>query len=302
MTQMTDREVAGPYTAISEEERRTFEDQGCLLIPRALDEPRRARMEEAVDRVYDAERRAGRLGPNGEIHALGGVLRDETFLELLDLPATFRHLWGHLGWNIYVNHSHVDVNPPVLDPPAPGWLWHQDGKRQNADLDMDPRPMLSIKVAYVLSDLSEEGRGGTLVLPGAHLSNTLDRTEPGPGGVHPPPPGTVELRANPGDAFIFDRRLWHSRSLNHSTVTRKMIFLCYTYRWIRWYDDVAIDRHSDWWRGLSPLRRQLLGDGDGTATYFGISRELGGVWDDEIPLRAELKARGLLDRSRQFLR
>ncbi|WUI00102.1 phytanoyl-CoA dioxygenase family protein [Spirillospora sp. NBC_00431] len=288
------------YARLTETDRRTFAEQGFLLVRRALDDPLRHRVEEAVDRVYAGEERAGRLGPNGETHALGAVFRDEAFTELLDLPATFPFLWGHLGWNIYVHHSHVDVHPPVSGDEPPVWRWHQDGSRQNADLDMDPRPMLSIKVAYVLSDLSEEGRGGTLILPGSHLDNTLERTKPRPDGHYPRPPGAMEISARPGDAFVFDRRLWHSRSANLSAITRKMVFLCYTYRWIRWRDDVAINRRGDWWQGLTPLRRQLLGDTDEAASPFGVSLKYG--VDDAIPLRAELKTRGLLDRSHHYLR
>lgn len=289
------------YAPISDADRRTFDEQGYLLVRGALDEPQRRRVEEAVDRVYAGEERAGRLAANGAMHVLGGVLRDEAFTELLDLPATFPFVWGHLGWNIYVHHSHLDVNPPVTRDEPPAWRWHQDGYRQNADLDMEPRPMFSLKVAYVLSDLSEPGRGGTLVVPGSQRSNTLERTEPGPDGHYPRPPGAVEIAARPGDAFVFDRRLWHSRSPNLSPITRKMVFLCYTYRWIRWRDDVAINRHGDWWKGLSPLRRQLLGDADEAASHFGFTLE-SGVWDDAIPLRSELKSRGLLDRSRHYLR
>ncbi|GAA4223638.1 hypothetical protein GCM10022254_01210 [Actinomadura meridiana] len=289
------------YASLTVEDRRTFAERGYLLVRGALDEPLRRRVEQAVDRVYAGEERAGRLGASGAMHVLGGVFRDEAFTELLDLPTTFPFVWGQLGWNIYVHHSHLDVNPPVAADEPPAWQWHQDGYRQNADLDMEPRPMFSLKVAYVLSDLSEPGRGGTLVVPGSQRRNTLERTEPRPDGRYPRPPGTVEITAQPGDAFVFDRRLWHSRSANLSDVTRKMVFLCYTYRWIRWRDDVSINRHGDWWRGLSPLRRQLLGDGDEAASHFGFTLE-SGVWDDAIPLRSELKSRGLLDRSHHYLR
>jgi ectoine hydroxylase-related dioxygenase (phytanoyl-CoA dioxygenase family) len=291
---------ANPFAAISEADYQTFRRDGFLLIRGALDDPLRTRLEAAVDELYAKTARAGRLKPNGSMHALGGVFHNEIFAELLDHPAVFPHIWGHLGWNIFVNHSHVDVNPPLLDRPKPAWVWHQDGYRQNRDLDMDPRPMLAVKAAFVLSDLSEKGRGGTLVIPGSHLSNTLARTEPGLDGEYPLPPGAVEITADPGDAFIFDRRLWHSRSDNTSTVTRKMIFLGYTYRWIRMRDDMMLGEDGEYWQKMSPLRRQLLGHGDENASFFGITAE-NAAWDDNIPLRAELKKRGLLDGSRHYL-
>ena len=46
------------------------------------------------------------------------------------------------------------------------------------------------------------------------------------------PDGAVEVTARAGDALLFDRRLWHSASTNHSTSTR--VFLDVPLRdWIR---------------------------------------------------------------------
>jgi ectoine hydroxylase-related dioxygenase (phytanoyl-CoA dioxygenase family) len=162
-----------------------------------------------------------------------------------------------------------------------------------------PRPMFSLKVAYVLSDLAEHGRGATKVIPGSHLWNSLDRPKD-LSVQNPDPAGTVEITANPGDAFIFDRRLWHSRSTNLSDVTRKMVFVGYTYRWIRPLDDMPIDFDSEWYANRTPVQRQLLGAGTHTANYWGINWD--GYIDDEIPLRKELKQRGLLDRNVPWLR
>ena len=52
-------------------------------------------------------------------------------------------------------------------------------------------------------------------------------------------------------------------------------------------------------KGLTPLQQQLLGYGPDHASFWGIKQ---GWIDDEIPLRAELKERGLLDRDVPFLR
>jgi ectoine hydroxylase-related dioxygenase (phytanoyl-CoA dioxygenase family) len=207
-------------------------------------------------------------------------------------------VWGLAGWNIYSHHNHLDVTPPSPLEQAPGWGWHQDGYRQNSDpesLTGDPRPMLSLKVAYVLSDLSRTGRGATKVIPGSHLSNTLERTETGRD-----PRGAIEITANPGDCFVFDRRLWHSRSVNRSTVTRKMLFVGYTYRWIRPLDDMPVDHDGEWWRNRTPVQRQLLGEATHTANHWGVNWD--GYIDEKIPLRHELQTRGLLDRSIPWLR
>jgi hypothetical protein len=267
-----------PYASISDADYTAFRREGHLLVRGALDEPLRARLEAAVDELYATP------------HAPGGVFHDPVFAELLDLPAVFPHIWGHLGWNIVVDHSQVDVAPPVTAPAAPTWAWRQDGHHQDTD------PMLAMTAAYVLSDLSEPGRGAPLVIPGSQLGTTLTRPAPGPDGDYARPPGAVEITAAPGDALILDGRLWRSPSPNRSTITRKMIFLSYTYRWIHTRDEAVDGAYRS---KMSPLRRQLLGQGEENAGFFGITSRASA---DDIPLRAELKKRGLLDGGRHYLR
>ena len=146
-------------------------------------------------------------------------------------------------------HGHLDVHPPEEDTP-PRWMWHQDGGIQNRDLETDPRPRLSLKVAYFLTDLTETGHGNFVVLPGSHLRNTLARDDVIPTGATP-------ILAAPGDAVIFDRRLWHMRSQNRSMRTRKALFYGYTYRWIRPRDDLGLDRETI--ARMTPIQRQLAG-------------------------------------------
>lgn len=297
------QEMRTGYEPLTPEQRTEFLERGVVLVRGALDEERRERLEAAVDRVYAEERAAGRVKDNGVLHLLGFLPRDEEFGELLTAPAVFPYIWGIGGWNIYTHHNHLDVTPPVHADEPPSWGWHQDGYRQNSDPEtLDPtlpRPMFSLKVGYVLSDMSRTGRGATKVIPGSHLRNTLER----PGEVTaetPDPLGTVEITAEPGDAFIFDRRLWHSRSANTSAVTRKILFVGYTYRWIRPLDDMPVDRESAWWNNRTPVQRQLLGESPDTINYWGV--KWNGYVDEEIPLRRELRERDLLDRSVPWLR
>ena len=72
-----------------------------------------------------------------------------------------------LGPNIFMYHCHLDVHPPEDEPPR-SWRWHQDGGIQNRDLETDPRPRLSLKVAFFLTDLRSPDRGNFLVVPGSH--------------------------------------------------------------------------------------------------------------------------------------
>src|SRR5947207_2478133 len=144
--------------------------------------------------------------------------------------------WGG-GLTGYEPVSEVD-RKEFLDQ---GWLLVRNA------LDEDHRRRLEEAVDRVLADLGQTGPGATKIIPGSHLWNSLPR--PADLSVHnPDPAGTVEITANPGDAFIFDRRLWHSRSTNLSAVTRKMLFVGYTYRWIRTLDTLDFDPQGEWYQ------------------------------------------------------
>ncbi len=231
--------------------RERFERDGYVVLPGALGPEAVERLTEAVDRVYARER-----GPEGgPLHLLAFCGREAPFLELLDHPATLPLVVEALGPNLFMFHCHLDVHPPEDDPAAPPWMWHQDGGIVNRDLESEPRPRLSVKVAYFLTDCSEPGRGNFVVLPGSHLRNAIER----PGDDSNELPGAVPVLAAPGDAVVFDRRLWHMRSPNRSRLTRKALFYAYTYRWVRARDDLHV--RPELLELLTPVRAQLLGAG-----------------------------------------
>ena len=74
-------------------------------------------------------------------------------VELVDWPTTFPKLWGILGWNIYLYHSHIDVTP-AESTHHQNWhvAWHQDSMRVNDEIECHPRPRLSLKIGYYLTD------------------------------------------------------------------------------------------------------------------------------------------------------
>lgn len=288
------------YTPIADAERAAFARDGFLLVPGALTADLWTRAVAATERVYAEEARAGRLRPDRSLHLLGMFDRDPAFLDLLDCPASFRYVWSLLGWNIYSHHNHVDVHPGHQPDEQSPWNWHQDGYRQNSDVDATPRPMLSLKVAFVLSDMSQSCRGATKIIKGSHEWNTLPGRPARAEDRYDEPAGGQEIIARPGDAFIFDRRLWHSRSVNTSPLTRKVVFIGYAHRWIRPLDEIDYRRDPEWFARLSPVRRQLLGAGADNASFWGVGQD--GWIDTTIPLRTELAGRNLLDSSQPYLR
>ncbi|MBM3265550.1 MAG: phytanoyl-CoA dioxygenase family protein [candidate division Zixibacteria bacterium] len=241
---------------ITPEQKRTFETDGLLIVENALPAFMVDRLTTAVDRIWEEELCAGRVEPHQALFYPNFLGHDEAFVELLDWPTTFPLVYGLLGWNIYLYHTHLGVTPP-LGPDAdhsPKQLgWHQDSGRVNQEMETHPRPRLSLKIGYFLSDVSVPGRGNFHVVPGSHLTDTLDRPSDGVTD----PAGATPVCVKPGTAVFFDRRLWHSASPNHSDVTRKVLFYGYGYRWLRTKDDMTVGHILA--TCTDPIRRQLLG-------------------------------------------
>jgi ectoine hydroxylase-related dioxygenase (phytanoyl-CoA dioxygenase family) len=231
--------------------REQLERDGFVVVPGALAPAEVERLETVVDRVWEQE--AGSAGP---LHRLGFAALDDSFLELVDHPSCLPLVAGVLGPNIYVYHCHLDVHPP--EPAAePRWRWHQDGGRQNVEL-ASPRPRLSVKVAYFLTDVPTAAHGALRVVPGSQRRDSLPR-EHEPADAEP-------VLVEAGSAVLFDRRLWHARGDNVSDRTRKVLFYGYTHRWIRPRDELELD--PDRLARLTPLRRQLLGFADDPGDYW----------------------------------
>lgn len=260
---------------LTDDERRTFDETGLLMIEDALTPQQVAALTEAADSIFDAKQQAGH-DPQTALFYPNFIPDSPLFADLVDYERVLPKVWGILGWNIYLYHAHLIVTPPSgkqQDDKTFGW--HQDSGRVNLEMESHPRPRLSLKVAYFLSDVSEPGRGNFWVIPGSHRDDTLERPASGTGQ----PAGAIPVLARPGTAVFFDRRLWHSASPNWSDVTRKVLFYGYGYRWIRTKDDMTV---QSLWEESDPIRRQLLGWGTNANGFYTPT-------DADVPLRGWLR-------------
>ena len=262
--------------ALTVDEERRFAEQGYLIIENAIPQELVDRATAVVDRLTAEEKARERLGANDGINIFDFIGQDDVFLELLDYPTTFPKVWGILGWNIQLYHSHTIITPPnaVSGPGQQGLNWHKDSGRLNNELETDPQPRISLKVAFFLTDTSELGRANLYVIPGSHLLNKLPVDEA------KKPKGGLAVRAKPGDAVFFDRRIWHSSSPNTSEVPRKVLFYGYSYRWLRPRDNMTVDHLMG---RINPIRRQLLGAAP--SGWHGYSSPK----PEDVPLRAWLQ-------------
>jgi ectoine hydroxylase len=260
---------------LTAEEKQTFNETGILMIEDALSPEHVAALTVACDEIAEKKLAEG-ADPKKALFYPNFIPDNPLFAGLVDYQKVFPKVWGILGWNIYLYHAHLIVTPPSGQPVDDKTFgWHQDSGRVNVEMESHPRPRLSLKVAYFLSDTSEAGRGNFWVIPGSHLWDTLDRPANGIGQ----PEGAIPVLAKPGTAVFFDRRLWHTASPNWSDVTRKVLFYGYGYRWIRTKDDMTV---QSLWDSSDPIRRQLLGWGVNANGHYTPT-------DDDVPLRVWLR-------------
>lgn len=241
----------------TEEQLKAFNDTGYLIVEDAISPEMTDALEKIVDRIDAAERAKNGFGPHKLLSKFRTVVEDNLLLELLDNKKVFPLLWDILGWNIQLYISHLIMYPP--EPPdaeriRKGAGWHQDGGRPIPEMER-PHPRLSLKVSYWLSDVTHRDNGAMRLIPGSHkLDKIPSRSDP-----ESDPDGAMDLLVKRGTAVLFDRRMWHSRGRNYSDVTRKVLFMGYSYRWLRGLDYNLMPEEI--LEKCDPIRRQLLGDG-----------------------------------------
>lgn len=267
--------------ALTEQERQTFEREGYLVVKDALPPDKIEFLVNLTDRLLAEGRLADKIdsGLSGYVAVPNFVGRDPGYLEMVDYPRIFPKVWGILGWNIYLYHSHLIVTTQTkgtFDSTGKTFGWHQDSGRLNGDMETNPRPRISLKVAYFLTDLSEPGRGNFWIIPRSHLRNEVAMPPDGMGQ----PEGAIPVLVKPGAAVFFDRRLWHCGTVNYSPITRKVLFYGYGYRWIRTRDQMTIPQEL--YDAADPIRKQILGH---TTNEFGRSSPK----DEDVPLKVWLR-------------
>jgi ectoine hydroxylase-related dioxygenase (phytanoyl-CoA dioxygenase family) len=266
-----------------------FERDGYLALPGVVPPALIRAASEAIVRIIGTSR--------GVVNRANILALDPAFLELVDLEPVLSAVQLLLGSNIYVNHTHLNFNPTESgSSSAAAYGWHRDGGAINDDLGPNG-PMLSIKVAFYLTDLIAQGSGETIVIPGSHRTDA-----PLPHGAHLPEDAR-RLLVPSGTAVLYDRRLVHSlRSANVAGPARLAVFVQYAFRWLATVDEMDRPVNAD---RLNATRRQLLGMTDIDRSVGGAAGRSSRYYPDAlaVPLQSSGPARvraWLVRRVREF--
>lgn len=202
--------------------------EGWLLIEDALPKDQARVLKGLVESMHDSKVAEGRAAHETIVQAAfspANNLQDhESTMYLLKNERVFPKVVDILGANIKCYHSHWNYTPPwsiakrgepLSEEPdysaGETFGFHQDSHRVNFELGHEqaggPRPRLSVKCAYYLTDCSASGRGNTWIVPKSHLLDTLPSPSRGQ------PAGAIPVLAPTGSCLIFDRRLWYARTI-----------------------------------------------------------------------------------------
>jgi ectoine hydroxylase-related dioxygenase (phytanoyl-CoA dioxygenase family) len=203
-------------------------------------------------------------------------------LRLAEHPRVLPLAVNLLGYNLQLHLSSLNVKRPIARGQGSAYDGGQVRGANNASINWHrdgPSPQFprvgdhSIKFCFILSDLTQPGRGNTKVIPGSHRDPAY---RPPHADAGEPVPGEVQICGAPGDVMVFSQNLWHAATFNRSAIERRLAFVGYSACWMRPVDYSVAPAHL--LEAASPHLRQLLGN-VGPASY-------NHYMDADLPLKA----------------
>ena len=248
------------FVQLTPEQRRSFNEDGFLVVPNALAKETVDRLVEAGDRLAEPLLRRPEMTGRPEYNHLDlrpGLLREEPLFDLVDNSSTVPLVVQLLSPNIHLHSTTLIYKRPEA-PDAPTFRrgWHRD-IRIPRDLGHQSLPLVGIKICYCLTDFHQPNSGMTLLARGSHLRTTALALPKGE--VDPADAEVCDLKMNAGDAVLFENRLFHTATPNRSNRTSKVLMYGYAYRWMKTevYLEIPDKGHL---AKADPVARQLLGE------------------------------------------
>jgi ectoine hydroxylase-related dioxygenase (phytanoyl-CoA dioxygenase family) len=221
---------------LTQEEKASFLERGYLLAKGVLDPQHLHRVQEAFDKVWEAE------SPSVAQHKL---LKYPTFIELIEHPAILGRHQAIFGDQTQLLQYDLLRQGPKSDFPYRAW---------HRDFSFPGDIPLSINTILYLDDMTPD-KGLTYVVPGSHRGTALPPKE----GRNDSLPGEIGVIAEAGDAVFINSAIWHSGGRNASDGLRRGIYLYYGYWWLKRYglDQPPLPYQA--FEGASEQRLRLLG-------------------------------------------
>jgi len=226
--------VALDFICLTAEQRQSFEEDGFLVVPKALQPETVGRLVEAGDRLAESFLNKPKLLDRPEYNHIDlrpGILKEEALFDLVDHSTTVPLIVQLLSPNIHLHSTTLIYKRPENPEAAPFRRgWHRD-IRIPRDLGHQNLPLVGIKICYCLTDFHQSDCGMTVMARGTHL-----RTEPlaiRKGHIDPEGVEVCDLRLNAGDALFFENRIFHTAAPNRSNRVSKVLMYGYAYRWMK---------------------------------------------------------------------
>jgi ectoine hydroxylase-related dioxygenase (phytanoyl-CoA dioxygenase family) len=247
------------FVRLTEEQRRSFDEDGFLVVRNAVDK-------ETVDRLVEAGDRRARsfldkpeLPGKEEYNHLDlrpGLLKEKALFSLVTHPATVSLVVQLLSPNIHLHSLALIYKRPVSPDGSPFRRgWHRD-IRIPKDLGHRDLPLVGVKICYCLTDFHQPNSGMTLFARKSHRSSeplTVSKKE-----IDPKHWEVCDLTLNAGDAVLFENRIFHTAAPNRSDRVSRVLMYGYAYRWMK--PEVYLDTPDEQLLAKAdPISRQLLG-------------------------------------------
>jgi hypothetical protein len=195
------------FVRLQPEQRRSFDEDGFLVVRKALDAGTVTALREAADRIAGSFLTKPPIDDKPAYNYLDqrpGLLREPAMRALVTHAPTVSLIVQLLSPNIHLHSTALICKRPSPKAPVSRFGWHRD-IRIPRDLGHEALPRVGIKVCYCLTDFHAPQSGMTLLARGSHK-----RTAPlsvKQGAVDPTDLEVCDLKLDAGDAFLFENRL-----------------------------------------------------------------------------------------------
>ncbi|NKB71422.1 MAG: hypothetical protein GKR89_30485 [Candidatus Latescibacteria bacterium] len=243
------------FTPLTQAQRSHFDEQGYLIVRRALEPDQVARLIEVGDHF---------MGTAGEVHNFYAnryidLTLDPVLTALTVNPRVLPLVVQLLTHDLHLMRGNIIYKYPQPESATPQYPdgdgrsfrnWHRD--LNNFAPNHPIRNTVAIRAGYCLTDFSQPNSGVTMLVPGSHkLTAPLRFTE---GALDPP--NFVEPQLEAGDAYLFSTSTYHTPSVNFTDATAKGYLVSYAYRW---WNQGCPRPSEEVLEGMGPIEAQLFG-------------------------------------------